>query len=70
MRFCFYFALFSCLVINILADPMILDLKSYKNGTVYQVANLEDSANLYVASDDDPSNLRLIQIITGGNTYS
>lgn len=49
---------------------MILDLKSYKNGTVYQVANLEDSANLYVASDDDPSNLRLIQIITGGNTYS
>ncbi|EGT53798.1 hypothetical protein CAEBREN_01203 [Caenorhabditis brenneri] len=60
--------LFSTLV-SIRADPQILNLREYLNGTIATVNNVEDGASLYVASNDSPDSLNNIQITTGGNTY-
>lgn len=61
--------LFSTLCISAYADPQILYLTQYLNGTVYSVSNVEDGANLYVASNDSPASLNNIQVTTGGMTY-
>ena len=29
----------------------------------------QDGGNLYLASNDDPNNLKNIQVVRGGNTY-
>ncbi|CAO4375964.1 unnamed protein product [Caenorhabditis nigoni] len=59
--------LFSATIV--FADPAVLILKDYQNGTNYQINNVEEGGNLYVASNDAVASLNNIQLTTGGKTY-
>uniref|UniRef100_A0A8R1DH08 Uncharacterized protein n=1 Tax=Caenorhabditis japonica TaxID=281687 RepID=A0A8R1DH08_CAEJA len=67
---CRLFFLTTVLLGPISASPLILHLKDYKNGTIYNVAGVEDGANLYLASNDNSDHFRNIQITTGGANHS
>ncbi|CAP32344.2 Protein CBG13564 [Caenorhabditis briggsae] len=62
--------LFSATIVsNVAADPVVLILKDYTNGTNYQVNNVEEGGSLYVASNDAVASLNNIQLVTGGKPY-
>lgn len=51
-------------------DPQVLNLRDYKSGSVATINNVEDGANLYLASKDDNVLLKNVQIETGGMKYT
>ncbi|ULT98180.1 hypothetical protein L3Y34_005769 [Caenorhabditis briggsae] len=62
--------LFSATIVsNVAADPVVLILKDYTNGTNYQINNVEEGGSLYVASNDAVASLNNIQLVTGGKPY-
>uniref|UniRef100_A0A1I7TPY4 Structural protein n=2 Tax=Caenorhabditis tropicalis TaxID=1561998 RepID=A0A1I7TPY4_9PELO len=69
MKVSFSFIVSFFILVNIHADPQIVNLRECLSSSVTTVNNVEDGASLYVASNDDPGMLNNIQVITGGQTY-